>query len=258
MVKSIQRSATSHILVFATFFCLTVSFQLFGQVCNTGGNIKSIEGELGYQSRGQFCEGLYESKISADFELVSLLYSPLPTFDVNDVLKVFVPKLSSQFFPAGATITALSLKPRMYYRMDAIVAANSSLKWPLNRVISKIPLTYDEIGVFGWTSRQTDIIYTPLIIQLESEKPSTSKAKTVHVAVRAGVNIEYLVWRVFSKNTSGAEYLIEEFHAAGRPIHFNFELLEFSSASYQIQLDAKPEGSDEWLTQILLIAVPTE
>ncbi|WP_158770573.1 hypothetical protein [Paraglaciecola sp. L1A13] len=258
MVKFIERGVASHIFALATLFCLILSSPLFARNCNISVNIKSIEGELGYQSRGQFCEGLYESKISADFELVSLLYSPFPTFSVNDVLNVFVPKLSSELFPSGASITALSLKPRMYYRMDATMADNSSLTWPLNQVISKIPLTHAEIGMFGWTNRNTDILYTPLSIQLEREKLFSIKPETVQVAVRAGVNIEYLVWRVFSQNIYGEEHLIEEFHAAGHPIRFNFELLEFTNGIYQIQLDAKSVGSDEWLTQILSVAAPTE
>lgn len=229
----------------------------FSQNCNNGDHVKSVGGDLGYKSRGQVCEGLYESKISADFELVSLLFSPLPSFHDKAVLTVIAPKVANSLFRNGVKVTALSLKPRLYYRMDADVNTKTELAWPVNEVISKIELNYQNIGLFGWASKSTDIVYTPLYIRLDNEIDDADTSQMIHAVVRAGVNVETFVWRILADNLRSEAHLTQTRYAAGSPIRFKFEPPQITGDTYKIQLDAKPENSDDWLTQTLSIAIST-
>lgn len=232
-------------------FGVSGSFPAIALDCIGDQQIKPVSGQLGYQPRGELCEGLYESKISADFELVSLLSTSVPKFNDTDTFLIQAPKINSI---KEIGITALSLKPRLYYRMDAQLKHPDKIHWPTKQVLSKVKLNAEDIGVFGWTHVAADTIYIPLTISLKNIATTATDFSALHIALRAGVNVEYLVWHLISDGAIGQENLIDQEFAAGESIGFQFTVPSTSGSTFKIQIDAKPESSDDWLTQTLSIS----
>jgi hypothetical protein len=233
-----------------------VSTLSIADVCSVSDKIQSVPGDLGYKSRGHLCEGLYESKISADFELVSLSKGDLQNINANSVFVISAPPSDKSLFKNGVSITAVSLKPRLYYRMDAVIQQDSTLEWQMNKVVNKVPQLYGHIGIFGWEQGQNERLYIPVIIHDAAQQLDKSSNVNTKITLRAGVNIEYLIYRVFADDYSGEEEDINTFHAAGHPISFEFSAPKTTDSIYKIQVDAKAEGDDNWLTHTLFIASP--
>ena len=86
--------------------------------------------ELAYKERGDRCEGLFAQKVSATGLRIAAFHEHPAVFDENSLaLNILSPGMSS-----SKTLTATSLRPKQYYRMDtAYVGANFSLTLDLVR-----------------------------------------------------------------------------------------------------------------------------
>ncbi len=258
--KSINKLANKFkpfsFIVASTLLLISTSANSDENDCGTHATIKAIYGVLGYKSRGGICEGLYESKVSADFELVSLKENRLEAYTPEDTINVYFPDVSEQTKNAETFITGIALKPRLYYRMDAKLQPAKSLKWPVEPVLSKIKLKQSELGIFGWSKKKKGTIYIPIRASLDKKDVIKNKDFDVEVIVRTGVNIEKLAWRFLGKGMSKKYNKVSESFPAGDPISIEITWPENHPPVIRLEIAAKPLESDKWLKKIFDIAVP--
>ncbi len=81
-------------IAFLFTFALLPAFTQ-ADTCDSSLLERADSGKDGYKDRGGICEGLYESPVSADFELVSLVESPLSDYKQGDVISIEAPIIES-------------------------------------------------------------------------------------------------------------------------------------------------------------------
>ncbi len=105
---------------------------------------------FGYVDRGDRCEGVYIQLVgSTTLKLLSFTAA----FDVLD-LRAAQPLVIEWPAPPGASeveLRALSLRRRLFYRMDTSVRAGSTrYRWPTD-ILAAVNLGRADIGLVGWT-----------------------------------------------------------------------------------------------------------
>ena len=105
---------------------------------------------FGYVDRGDRCEGVYIQLVgSTALKLLSFTAA----FDALD-LKAAQPLVIEWPAPPGASeveLRALSMRRRLFYRMDTSVRAGSTrYRWPTD-ILAAVNLGRADIGLVGWT-----------------------------------------------------------------------------------------------------------
>ena len=110
-------------------------------------------GQLGYQSRGEHCEGLYETDVAALPIWVASLTQVFSPYDLNST----DPLVISWEPPAGdgLNLRAHGIKRNLYYRMDAPGRAGGAFEWSTD-VLAAQGIERDDIGVLGWSTHSSD------------------------------------------------------------------------------------------------------
>jgi hypothetical protein len=120
---------------------------------------------LGYERRGDRCEGLYIQEVAGSAGLlVASLIEAAPSF-------AFAPgeRLRLEWTAEGqpaVRLRAVALRRRLYYRMDAVRPAGSStFEWPTD-ILASLKMSTQELGLVGWMERQVgprlEDVYVPL------------------------------------------------------------------------------------------------
>ena len=110
----------------------------------------SKDAVFGYRARGDRCEGVYIQPVSST-PLVVASFGRFPRPDsyqpTGSVLVEWTPDTGD------VRLRTMSLKPRMYYRMDSRQRASAgSFAWRTN-VLAALRLTGSDIGLVAWTRR---------------------------------------------------------------------------------------------------------
>jgi hypothetical protein len=223
---------------------------LAGKACPPS-TAKPGSGPLGYRLRGALCEGLYESPVAADFEVVSLLSAGL-SFGGEGEIAIGVPDLPGVGPGTPVRVTAVALRPRTYYRMDATVRPGDSLRWPVGEVLGPLGLGPSDLGVFGQVEIEGQTAYVPLrplgdgVAMPEGD---------VELVVRAGVDVETVAWRSAALDEPVPRLESRRQRAAaGEPIRL---ALRFPKPGLQrVEVQLKPAEEDDWLRRVVEVAVP--
>ena len=218
---------------------------------------RADSGSNGYRDRSGICEGLYESPVSADFELVSMLNTPLiEHFTKDDVIQILQPNLSQQMSSSSISIRGLALKPRLYYRMDTTFGASATISWPVNEVLSTINLGAQELGIYGWQKIDNGMVYIPVNAKIADTPAKTAAAFDTLVIVRAGVPIKKIAWRLLGDNVSDEYKNESKSYAVGAPVPILITWPRTRPQFIKLEVAAKPMTSNEWIIQIFNIALP--
>lgn len=131
-------------------------------------------GSLGYQSRGEYCEGMYATDVAATMMWVASLTVAFDDyeFDSTDPLVV---RWSA---PAGKPthLRAHGIRRDLYYRMDAPREAGStSWKWPTDLLAAQ-RIERSDIGVLGWVEESVDGTERELFVPLTVTRPGAGEA----------------------------------------------------------------------------------
>ena len=225
--------------------------------CDTQLLKRADSGSNGYRDRSGICEGLYESPVSADFELVSMLNTPLiEHFTKDDVIQILQPNLSQQMSSSSISIRGLALKPRLYYRMDTTFGASATISWPVNEVLSTINLGAQELGIYGWQKIDNGMVYIPVNAKIADTPAKTAAAFDTQVIVRAGVPIKKIAWRLLGDGVSDEYINVSKSYAVGAPIPILITWPPTRPQFIKLEVAAKPMTSNEWIIQIFNIALP--
>lgn len=124
---------------------------------------------LGYQPRGERCEGVYAQPVSATTLVVaSFTQGPVRyAFDAPAPIQI-----SWTDGPQKPThLRARSLKRNVYYQMDSVQKAPSAtFVWPAD-VLRALDLGSDEIGVLGWMNETLGEAARPVHLPLKVQQP---------------------------------------------------------------------------------------
>jgi hypothetical protein len=153
--------------------------------------LQNHEHPEGYRDReGQLCEGMYATGVSSMGLMLASFTGPMQ--GINLARKA---DFKFHWKPVGQgdiRVRADSLRPRLYYRMDAVRPANEThLSWN-----NAIPAHYEmRTSEFGIIATQKDasgnLLYLPL--QVSQNGKSASKGSYV-VTVISGAEIEEIYW----------------------------------------------------------------
>jgi hypothetical protein len=171
----------------ASSYCLTV---FLGLLCSLGlaqsrycvsGIEPAEQGELAYQERdNNRCEGFYVQEVSStDISLVSLTQSGVVKSTSTLTMTWHVPTTSESPI---ISIQALSIKSRLYYRMDTSEAATGQqgqFDWVteyLNRAGITSEAIGKAIGVSAWVEESSDRLYLPLELSPSDSLPDNGYA----------------------------------------------------------------------------------
>ncbi len=133
-------------IAFLFTFALLPAFTQ-ADTCDSSLLERADSGKDGYKDRGGICEGLYESPVSADFELVSLVESPLSDYKQGDVISIEAPIIDKEFGKSSISIRGLALRPQLYYRMDTNFKGAKPVEWSVDGVLTSINLKASELGM---------------------------------------------------------------------------------------------------------------
>jgi hypothetical protein len=244
-------------IVMSLFFIGFSGFSL-ADSCDSHLIEKAESGEQGYRNRNGICEGLYESPVSADFELVSLVEYPLTDYKSGDFITIRLPFFREVVEPFVVSVRALALKPRLYYRMDAKFTDTEAITWPVDQVLSPIELTANELGVFGWHETSSGLSYVPIHVSVINGQQKTPivASSGAEVIVRAAVPIKKVTYRLLYDDKAEEYRSIDKRFATRSPIKIPITWPDSRPTNLSLEVAAKPVISNTWLIQTFDITLP--
>ncbi|GAF93933.1 unnamed protein product, partial [marine sediment metagenome] len=121
-------------------------------------------------------------------------------------------------------IKAQAIPLKTYYRMDAKLPLNSTLKWPINDVILPNNLSSKTIGLLGWYISDGKQIYVPL--KTKAGINSSKNDDVIRIIFRSTVDLEHIQYAWLSYETQDStdwqQNLINT-SRAGMPIVVNLK-----------------------------------
>jgi hypothetical protein len=228
-----------------SLFALAVSLDARYQACDP--QLRPQPGQWGYQKRGDRCEGLYEELVSEGaLRPVSLVSgeAPLPVTDVA----LSWPRPSST---AEVALTATSLKPTMFYRMDALVRG-TTYRWATD-VVRALKVGEKELGIMAMTQevvgKAPRRVYLP--VTLGSRTDAAPAQYILRVASPEDLNdVVFGVWHVDQAGNRAAVAVAERslkrpYYASSSPVSFAFNLPPARPGLYEVAVSgirAAPGG----------------
>jgi hypothetical protein len=168
-----------------------------------------------YRQRGDVCEGLYARDVGGRPLVVVALTSSVEEFiaaDGSDLVLNWTPVADQPTY-----IRADALRPNLYYRMDAVVAApGRELRWSPT-LLKALDLTRGEIGIVAWTlhsvGTQMRAVLTPVRLR---QKQADEVSAAWHLVVLPAVEMDEVYFTVTPVDAPGVEQPLVEDHALGR------------------------------------------
>jgi hypothetical protein len=211
------------------------------------GLVKPTNDPLAYGLRGERCEGVYVRAVAGTggFSVVAFVTSGKPP-------AIEAGKAVAIEWPAGfdtpVFLRAVSLRRRLYYRMDARrPAASMRFDWPSD-VLSDLALKIDEVGIVGWSEKKmgenVQDVYVPIRL---GGAPATSDQSSYVLQVVSGSDLKEVFVRLATADASGREQQViirdeslkRGFYPAERaiPIPISVSTLK-ERGLYRLQLNA--------------------
>lgn len=159
-------------------------------------DLKPAQGKLGYQARSSpdRCEGIYQSLVAGEIELISFLRRPLSFNSQTDAtIDIVVPRTTPGAGSSGF-IVARALPLRVYYRLDASVKAGETLKWPISEVVSPAGLAPSDLGIVGSSLLSDGTVFFPLDVKPQGATVASYNSPVI--TFRAPVDLDTFSWRL--------------------------------------------------------------
>jgi len=217
-----------------------------------------------YRSRGgERCEGFYQAKVSTGgvLRITGLTHGVL-SYPLEEGTEVTLscPLLQDQH----AHIQGVGIPLRMYYRMDAEIAPEQSILWPLDDVIYPQQVAAEDIGILAWLIPEepddVDRVYIPVLAASSSEEQATEE--TIILSVRSAVDIEAVQWRLAERTEDACGAFGQWAHMdpstclAGRAIRIDLPSIE--SRWMCVEVAARSQTTGDWLKLHVVILVRPE
>ena len=207
-----------------------------------------------YVKRENRCEGIYISNVSsAGIELVSATIGKL-SYDLSE--KEII-EVTSPLYEQSIRIRAAGIPLKTYYRMDADLLADSSLLWPVDKILLPRNLDAAKVGLLGWYKNQNDLVYVPLLA-----KPKLNKIVNdgnIWLILRSSIDVAKVQWRFGAVKNGRTEKLSKWISCSpasfksGNPIPV--KLPAMTEQVIYVEVAAKDNLTDQWLKKNFRIIV---
>ncbi len=218
------------------------SAQTFAQkVSPCDPTVRATPDALGYKQRDPIrCEGLYRAPTSGGIELISFARR-LPS-GTKGRIEVDVP--ASPTSPARIAIRVSALKEDVYYQLDAITSAGTTIGWPTSEVLDHVGLTSKELGFLGWREAGKERQFVPLGVK-ESTSGASADAFTVLV-VRSPFPLEWVKWRLYRLDEPAEQTKWRDVPGSSFPPGWPIEIRMPMGLTgpYTVDVRAMPENRD--------------
>ena len=156
--------------------------------CDTLARARSDD-PLSYRRRGDRCEGTYAQNVSGSSRL--LIASFVESFEAIDTSAT--PLRVEWTPPSGQQVTlrAYSLRPGLYYRMDAVSpTASTSFTWPTD-VLHALDIRNADIGVVGTTPMSIGGVKREVLVPLRiSQHNALARSTRYRITVWPAVELK--------------------------------------------------------------------
>ncbi len=165
-------------------------------------DLQPADGKLGYHVRSNpdRCEGLYQSLVSGEIELLSFLRRQLAFNPQTDAtLTILAPKTAP-----GATspvsIVARALPLHVYYQLDASLAPDQTFQWPISTIIVPAGFAAADLGVVGSVLTPDGRVFLPLDVKPQSHVPELYNRPVI--TFRASQDLDTFQWRLVADDAA--------------------------------------------------------
>jgi hypothetical protein len=211
------------------------------------GLVKPTTDPLAYGLRGERCEGVYALEVAGTggFSVVAFVTSGKPT-------TIEAGKAVAIEWPAGVDtpvfLRAVSLRHKLYYRMDARRPATSKrFDWP-SEVLRDLKLKIEEVGIVAWSEKKigetVQDVYVPIRV---GGAPAGGDQSSYVFQVVSGSDLKEVFVKLATADASGREQQViirdeplkRGFYPAERaiPIPISWSTLK-ERGLYRLQLNA--------------------
>ena len=130
--------------------------------------------QLGYRQRDDRCEGVYIRNVASGMLDIVSFTAHFADFDLQSATAV--PLIWYSASPAAVHVRVVSLRDRLYYRMDTLrPESTDSYLWPTD-ILSALRLANNELGVLAWTTQQigndSRRVYLPVAVGRSAISPT--------------------------------------------------------------------------------------
>jgi hypothetical protein len=146
--------------------------------------------ELGYRRLANRCEGFYLPQLSGTLRVVSFTVSDALAFTWNQGTVLRVIPVTPADHPFN--LRAVSLRPNVFYRMDAVVPGHESLSWPISPYLYQRNLKPDQIGVYGWVGDEREKTFLPVVVT--EEGTGRSATSTTILKLQTVLGLTHFRW----------------------------------------------------------------
>jgi len=122
--------------------------------------------QLGYQQRGERCEGVYIRGVSGQVLQIVSFTGRVEDFDPKSVRSLPLHWAAAGTEPVH--VRAVDLQEKLYYRMDTLRPPGAaSYEWPTD-ILAALRLKRSDLGVLAWVSRKIQgeerAVYLPISV----------------------------------------------------------------------------------------------
>lgn len=142
--------------------------------------------ELGYRQLANRCEGFYLPQLSGTLRVVSFTVSDALAFTWNQGTVLRVTSVTPADQPLH--LRAVSLRPNVFYRMDAVVTGHASLSWPISPYLYQRNIQPDQIGIYGWVGDEREKKFLPVVVTEEGTGRAATSTLTLKLQTVLGLN----------------------------------------------------------------------
>lgn len=185
---------------------------------------QNVDHPEGYRIReGQICEGIYATEVSSLGLTLASFTGPVHGIDMTQRSRLV---FRWQTVASGEVrLRADSLRPKFYYRMDAVrPAGQHQLSW-VNSIPAHHQLRTSEFGVFATQEDVTGtLIYLPLRVSQDGSDPAPTPYQ---VTVISGAEVEEIYWSLAMEGSD--EFLVYDRnldrkpYVANQPVTFQLD-----------------------------------
>lgn len=200
------------------------------------------EDPQGYQARNeQICEGMYATEVSSLGLMLASFTAPLHGIDMARETRL---RFAWKAALAGEVrIRIDSLRPRVYYRMDAVRPHDQSdLLWT-NSIPARNALRTGELGLLATQADSSgNLVYLPLRVSHEDQAPTSGPWV---VSVISGTELEEVYWSLSQTGEAGFivydEPLAQKPYPANQPIAIRLDQVA-EAGIYELTISAELRG----------------
>ncbi|MEA2343450.1 MAG: hypothetical protein QOF63_1619 [Thermoanaerobaculia bacterium] len=233
-------------------FCATIAA---AQSTNCKGLPPLQDSQSGYQKRGDRCEGLYVANVGAH-SLTAMSFSlGKIRYDLNPLVNL---QVSAPGQKEPVNVRAVAIPPKTYYRMDAGLAAGTTMVWPVRDVLLRENLSDSRIGIFGWKGAENAKTLVPLRV-VPQDKAVTPAPP--FLTIEASFDAQVVKWRWAPAQKDGCQAFGPWQNAIEHPVTASWpiaiKLAALPPGVHCLETAAQSGGSTTWETLKLRLEIPS-